>query len=538
MFKPVEAVNPILGMHIKDCDDFAPVGFTDSELVATINDLSATRHDYDMLLESASFEEVDEYWNPGTEDVPDHYVLEAIVVDKFSRTDRRMAAVVRVLNKHLVESEINALDPIVGKPKKAGSYAYVTVQLPFSDGQVVSVIFHSPEGDRKKIGPSDQIIAFRWLLNKRDITAVVAPEDGSEISLETIARRLTQLVEKNSKRFEATQKQALAERQELEKLKDQVKEAEDRQRELMSAVGNAQKDADSAEAELSNTLALLEKQKTINAELQAKLDALKRAKGTGGGADGLPQVAALPAGVIRGRTKKEAIEAAKEWVARNAAAPVKTLIGDVIVNAACIKNSFGHGFSQAKLDAVPAIVPTLENGAYLGALPDKDGKPITNHYFTGRVKLGADEKVIFARVRKAEGDQNRFYVHEIFTEDEIKKAADSSGTRNTTPDLPGTTAFYKNLIAQRLEVKEDGGDGSETGDPLNEDEAPALPPFVNDLNDILKGRHDGDTARCLDLLENAINEVEKTGLLAEYDGLLNDASNHVTDLLAREAAQC
>lgn len=81
-----------------------------------------------------------------------------------------MAAVVRTLNKHLSESEIKALPPIVGKPRKTGGFAYVTVQLPFSDGQVVSVIFHSPEGDRKRITEQDRIIAFRWLLNKRDIT--------------------------------------------------------------------------------------------------------------------------------------------------------------------------------------------------------------------------------------------------------------------------------------------------------------------------------------------------------------------------------
>lgn len=393
MFEPVEAINPILGMRIKDCDDLSPESFTDNELVKAINDLSATRHDYDMLLESATFEEVDEYWNPGTEEVPVHYVLEAIVVDKFSRTDHRMAAVVRVLNKHLGDSEINALDPIVGKPKKTGSFAYVTVQLPFSDGQVVSVIFHSPEGDKKKIGPSDQIIAFRWLLNKRDITAVVAPEEGTEVSLETIAKRLTQLVVKNSKRFESTQKQAQAERQELENLKNQVKEAEDRQRELIETIGKAQKDADSMEAELSNTLTLLEKQKTINAELQAMLDALKKAKDGG----------------------------------RSAGA-----------------GNAGNG-----------------NGNNGG----------------------------------------------------------NSGTGNSGTSTPGN--------GTNPAAGGDAGNGGATG---------AEPAFVAHLQDIVTGKYDADTAKCIELIENAINEAEKAGLLEDYDALLNNASNHLTELLAKEAA--
>lgn len=278
----VQGINPLFGMRIITGYDPFAKGFDDTGLVKALNAISDTRHDYDMLMESAHFDEVDEYYNPGTEDVSDDFVLEAIVVDKFSKTERRMAAVVRVLNKHLADSGINALEAIIGKPRKTGSYAYVTVQLPFSDGQVVSVIFHAPEGDKKQIGPSDQIIAFRWLLNKRDITQVVAPEDGAEISLESLAKRITQLVIKNSARFERTQKEAQAERQELDKAREDLKEAEERQRVLMDKVSIIAKDAESVEAKLSNTLALLEKQKSINAELQARLDAMRKTQPNGG----------------------------------------------------------------------------------------------------------------------------------------------------------------------------------------------------------------------------------------------------------------
>lgn len=288
MTERIQAINPIYGMRISICYDHRAKGFETTDLVKIINSISDTRHDYDMLMEAAQFEEVDSFYNPGIEEVSDDFVLEAIVVDKFSKTERRMAAVVRVLNKHLAGSEINALEAIIGKPKKTGSYAYVTVQLPFSDGQVVSVIFHAPEGDKKKIGPSDQIIAFRWLLNKRDITQVVAPEDGSEISLESLATRITQLVIKNSARFERTQKEAQTERQELDKAREGLKVAEERQRELLETMSNVAKDAESIEAKLSNTLALLEKQKSINAELQARLDAMRKTQPNGGtgGKDG------------------------------------------------------------------------------------------------------------------------------------------------------------------------------------------------------------------------------------------------------------
>ena len=274
----IEAKNPLYAMRISLRDDLFPRGFTEPELQATYMALTDTVHDCGMLLETASFESIDEYYNPGIDDIAPEYILEAIVVDKFSKTERRMAAVVRVLNKHLKSTEITAQEAIVGKPRKRGQFAYVTVQLPFSDGQVVSIIFHAPEGDRMKITPSDKIIAFQWLLNKRDITHVVAPEEGAEVSLETIAKRVTQLVVKNSARFERTQKEAVAERRALDEAREALKQAEDRQSTLMASIVTVSKDAETVTAELQNTLALLEKQRGINAELQARLAALRKAQ--------------------------------------------------------------------------------------------------------------------------------------------------------------------------------------------------------------------------------------------------------------------
>lgn len=287
----VPAMSPLFGLRVVDKDDLYPRGFTADELNAAYAELARTAHDYDMLMESATMEEVSEYFNPGTDKVAPGFIFEAIVIDKFSRTEHRMNAVVRVLNKHLSGSQINALPAVVEEPKKSGSFAYVTVQLPFSDGQVVSVIFHSPEGDKKKIAPTDTIIAFRWLLNKRDITHLVAPEDGSEVSLETIGKRVTQLVEKNSARFERTQKEAAAERKALEEARENVGKAEVKQQELMDAIAALNDKAITVDAKLANAQAELERQKAYNAELQAKIDGLRKSAehdegqgGTDGGA--------------------------------------------------------------------------------------------------------------------------------------------------------------------------------------------------------------------------------------------------------------
>lgn len=351
---PVASPNPYWqGHRIIDRDDLFPMGFSQVELDATYASLANDSHDLGLLLESPSLDELD-YYNPGQDEVEEDYVLEAITIEHFSRTERRMAAVVRTLNRHLSNSEITALSPVVGKPKKSGSFAYVIVQLPFSDGQTVNVVFHSPEGDKKRIGPSDAIIAFRWLLNKRDITHVVAPEDGEEVSLETIAKRITQLVVKNSARFERQQKAAQAERKELDDVREAVKSAEERQSDLMDKISSRVKEAESIEARLSNTLSLLEKQKTINAELQAKIDALRKARGGGN-----PALGTNGAGQTSGQTGQGGQEG--KWAQRESTAK------DIDV--------FFDGYQSGKYEQNPYLLTSDRSDAFvLGVWAKQNGK--------------------------------------------------------------------------------------------------------------------------------------------------------------------
>ena len=341
----VAAIHPLYGQRVVVRDDLAPQGFSVDELHSLYSALMESAHDYNLLMEPPTFAEVDDFLNPGSEQIPPEFVLEAIVVDKFSRTERRMSAVVRVLNKYLEGQDIRALPPVVGEPRKSGSFAYVTVQLPFSDGQVVSVIFHSPEGDKKQIGPADSIIAFRWLLNKRDITQAVAPEGGAEVSLETIGKRITQLVVKNSARFVRTQKDAAEERRALEDTQAAVRAEEDRERQLMAQMADAVKEAETIDAKLSNTLALLEKQKAINAELQAKIDALRQS-GAGGAATGARSVG--QAGQI------------EKWLRRENASATEV---------------FSDGFQSGKYAQNPYLLTSQSSDAFvLGVWAKQNGK--------------------------------------------------------------------------------------------------------------------------------------------------------------------
>ena len=173
-------------------------------------------------------------------------------------------------------------------------------------------------------------------------------------------------------------------------------------------------------------------------------------------------VAHVPSNAIRKTEKLSAIAAAKAWIRKHIFAPAKTEIGDVEVDANAIQDSLSHSMYQNKLDAVQAIVPVLEKGSYLGMLPDKDGKPIENHYFAGRVRIGENEKIVFVRTRQAKGTSNRFYVHEVFTQEEIEKSGDFHRvTSDADRPYRNSPDFYRSILANYLKGKTADAPGAE-----------------------------------------------------------------------------
>ncbi|MBS1369738.1 MAG: hypothetical protein HPZ91_07245 [Lentisphaeria bacterium] len=178
-------------------------------------------------------------------------------------------------------------------------------------------------------------------------------------------------------------------------------------------------------------------------------------------------VASVPARAIQSGDGRSAIEVAMEWVRGHFTAPVQTEIGEVTVDPVAVKQSLSHSMYQNKLDAIQAVGDVLEHGAYLGSAPDKDGKPLVNHYFAAPVQIGGNRKIVFVRTRQAEGRPNRFYVHEVFTEDEIEKL----GSRQTDatsgkPDrlYRNASEFYRNIIASVMNIKPEPGENQENPD--------------------------------------------------------------------------
>lgn len=222
-----------------------------------------------MMLESVTLEEIDATYLYGL-DTDERMMLEAISTTK-NRIEKTMAAFVRSLNQQLNSSGMEAYQAEIGKPAKSGQVAVMTARLPLSDGQSIAVVFHSPSGDPGKIVANDDLVAFRFLLNKRDVTHVVAPSGGQDISLKQTCLTLSNLAERNSAKFQSKQVETKAKEAELATLQASTQQM---QAEAADVIEKADKLAEQAEADRkaeAQAQAKLDKQIARNEELRRKL---------------------------------------------------------------------------------------------------------------------------------------------------------------------------------------------------------------------------------------------------------------------------
>lgn len=267
-------MNPFVdGLRMTTGIDLFAKGMDQAELYSIYYGLISDREQERLLMESATLDEIDEAYNQGEIEM----VLEAITVKKFAQTESKMRALVRTLNMYALKG-VAALDAQIGKPRKSGLFATVTVQIPMSDGQIVSIVFHSPTGDEKKILPDDMIVAFRWLLNKRDITHTVSPERGKDVSLQTVAKRVMQLVAKNSEAFQKAQTEIVAQKEELAAAEQSVQAQEAHNQEVQNQIADTGVEVERIEDEIETTRRRLERIRQENDDLEARLEEMRAKK--------------------------------------------------------------------------------------------------------------------------------------------------------------------------------------------------------------------------------------------------------------------
>lgn len=155
----------------------------------------------------------------------DEAAFDALAVP--SKKLERTAQIVGVSLNRAAESLKVAEDGIhISKPMKQNGTTNVVVMFEITDGQTVSVFFHNPDTTPQKLAPDDVLVSWKWLLNRKDITIAVAKENGRDLQIQQVARRVMALVEKNTARF-AKANAARAERiANLQKMEAEIAEKE------------------------------------------------------------------------------------------------------------------------------------------------------------------------------------------------------------------------------------------------------------------------------------------------------------------------
>jgi len=142
------------------------------------------------------------------------------LVTPYAKLERRME-----LLRGIMERTGDKVKPIalqITDPFKQRGVANVAAIFELSDGQTVTIFFHNPDVTPNKMAPADEVISWKWLLNKKDITIVVAPERGADLNIREVARRIMRLAEKNSAAFQRVNATRATRMQNIQTLKDEI----------------------------------------------------------------------------------------------------------------------------------------------------------------------------------------------------------------------------------------------------------------------------------------------------------------------------
>lgn len=149
-------------------------------------------------------------------------IQDAAVFDALAVANKRLERTAQLLGNafNRVSGSLKVVENgiQISAPMKKNGTTNIAVMFEMTDGQVVSVLFHNPDTTPAKITPDDVLVSWKWLLNRKDITIVVAKEDGKDLPLPVVARRVMALVEKNTARFAKANANKAAETEELKRL--------------------------------------------------------------------------------------------------------------------------------------------------------------------------------------------------------------------------------------------------------------------------------------------------------------------------------
>ncbi|MGE8046046.1 hypothetical protein ACQKO6_17820 [Pseudomonas monteilii] len=168
-------------------DQRMPVGETLGDVIAKLR-----RHDSGgLMMDAVTLADLEEFMSDGA-------MLDAMVI-QVQQFERKANQLLRVMQ--MVATQVKPEGVQISKAFKNRGTTQLAMLFTMDDGQSVSVFFHNPDTTPNKLSPTDEMVSWKWVLNKKDVTIVVAPERGQDLNPREVARRIIRLVDKNSAKF-------------------------------------------------------------------------------------------------------------------------------------------------------------------------------------------------------------------------------------------------------------------------------------------------------------------------------------------------
>ena len=133
----------------------------------------------------------------------EHASYDALIVEKHN-LDRLMSRLSTAMAKASAAG-VSITNVTQTEPFKKNKVTQIAVLFEMNDGQTVAIVFHNPDATPSKLLPQDTLISWKWLLNSRDISAAIQPNQGEDVQLPVLATRIMKLVNQNSARFKRQQ---------------------------------------------------------------------------------------------------------------------------------------------------------------------------------------------------------------------------------------------------------------------------------------------------------------------------------------------
>ena len=196
-------------------------------------------------------------------------MFDAMIVkyNQFEKVLQKMALALKAADND--EFFVKSVTPI--EPFKRAGVVNVGIIFEMSDTQTITLLFNNPDTTPAKLTGTDVLTSWKWILNKRDVTAVLQPRAVDARKYPQIASRMLKLLARNHDRFKRAQAAKNKDELLLAELVGQVEASQLELRTLQQAGTDIQSQID------NETIKKQQADSAIAAKQQSEVDATAQA---------------------------------------------------------------------------------------------------------------------------------------------------------------------------------------------------------------------------------------------------------------------